>query len=90
MTGACIIPVSHASGSVEVVGVVGRLPVLLHRLGGVEDEEAPALAEAGVGGADGVVQRAVDDRRVDRVSCVVADHLAAAYDVLELHGAHCA
>ena len=71
----------------EVLGVGGQLPEAADVGGVVEDEEAPALAEAGVGRAHGVVQRALDDRRVDGVLGVVADHLAAADDVLELHGA---
>ena len=32
----------------------------------------------------------VDQGRVDRGVGVVTDHAAAAYDVLELHGAECA
>ena len=77
-------PASQCVGVVDVVG--GGLPEAAYVVGGVEHQERPALAEAGVGRAGRVVQRQVDDGRVDRLGRVAADHLAAADDVLELHG----
>ena len=74
----------------KLAGRRGDLPEALDVVALVEHQERPALAEAGAGCADGVGQGAVDDGGVDRGVGVLTDHAAAAYDVLELHGAECA
>ena len=73
-------PRSHSSGS-SMSSAVAR-PVAAYVVGGVEHQEAPALAEPGARCPGRVAQRPVDDGRVDRLVGVVADHPAAAYDVL--------
>jgi len=52
---------------------------------GVQDQEAPPLAEAGARGVGGIAQRPVDDGWIDRPVVVVADHPSTVDHVLEFH-----
>ena len=58
-------PLQPLVGVVDVVG--GGGPVAAYVVGGVEHQEAPALAEAGARRPGRVGERAVDDGRVDRL-----------------------
>ena len=81
-------PRSQLSGSSP--GVVVTAQNRATSAGSSSTRNAQPWLKPALGRADRVGERAVDDGRVDRGVGVVADHAAAADDVLELHGAQCA
>jgi hypothetical protein len=63
----------------------GRPPEQVDVRRGVEHQERPALAEAGVGRPLRVLEHPVDRGRVHRLRPIAPDHPTAAYDLSELH-----
>ena len=86
-TGARIMPASQASGASRLAGSVVTAHKRRTSSGVSSTRNAQPWLKPALGAWVALSQRAVDDARVDRAVGVVADHPAAADDVLELHGA---